>query len=457
MIRHLRVCSLSVALVLAASSPAAAQPATGLDDDRPRVIVSTDLGGTDYDDFQSLVHLLVYADRLDIEGLISSPYGGGRKERILGVLDVYERDWPNLHSYSSRYPTAAQLRAVTKQGATRSAGLHGFDAPTEGSDWIVRCARRADARPLWLLVWGGIDDLAQALHDAPAIASKLRVYFIGGPNKKWSATAYDYIAREHPELWMIEANSTYVGWFTGGDQTGDLANDAFVAAHVAGRGALGRFFATGISFNAQVRSAIKMGDTPSVMYVLAATRDDPTSDSWGGRFVRAWDRRRYVFELAPSGADEVETFSIVDLVYRLPVPAAAGSTATLVVDQQEFPGFPDGSGAWHFVFSPKETKRWTYTIRSSQRGLDGQTGGFTSILATSTTATAPSSVYPHWWTDDPNPAVAEGVSPGAKTVSRWREAFLRDFAARMTRCQAPKESKGPFKGLQEPGFLRPAY
>jgi hypothetical protein len=34
---------------------------------------------------------------------------------------------------------------------------------TEGSDWIVRAARQNDPRPLWVLVWGGIDDLAQAL------------------------------------------------------------------------------------------------------------------------------------------------------------------------------------------------------------------------------------------------------------------------------------------------------
>ena len=38
---------------------------------RPRVLVSTDIGGTDPDDFQSMAHLLVYADRFDLEGLIS--------------------------------------------------------------------------------------------------------------------------------------------------------------------------------------------------------------------------------------------------------------------------------------------------------------------------------------------------------------------------------------------------
>ena len=49
-----------------------------LDGQRPRVIVSSDIGGSDPDDFQSMVHFLVYADVFDIEGLISSPPHRGR-------------------------------------------------------------------------------------------------------------------------------------------------------------------------------------------------------------------------------------------------------------------------------------------------------------------------------------------------------------------------------------------
>src|SRR4026207_442338 len=63
---------------------------------RPRVIVSTDIGGTDPDDLQSMVHFLLYADMFDVEGLISSPYGPGRREHILGVIDRYAADYPNL-------------------------------------------------------------------------------------------------------------------------------------------------------------------------------------------------------------------------------------------------------------------------------------------------------------------------------------------------------------------------
>jgi hypothetical protein len=78
-----------------------------------RVIVSTDIGGTDPDDFQSMVHLLVYADRFDLEGLISSPFGPGSKKHILEVIDSYAKDYTNLKTYSDRYPTPDALRAIT--------------------------------------------------------------------------------------------------------------------------------------------------------------------------------------------------------------------------------------------------------------------------------------------------------------------------------------------------------
>ena len=51
-----------LALLLTSESVPVAPAADALAGTRPRVIVSTDIGGTDPDDFQSMVHLLVYAD-----------------------------------------------------------------------------------------------------------------------------------------------------------------------------------------------------------------------------------------------------------------------------------------------------------------------------------------------------------------------------------------------------------
>ncbi|MFT3870799.1 MAG: DUF1593 domain-containing protein [Nibricoccus sp.] len=410
---------------------------------RHRILVSTDVGGTDFDDYQSLVHLFVYADRFDLEGIVSSPMGGpGRLSQILRVIDVYEKDYPTLRTYSPLYPAPDALRSISKQGATSAAGLRGFEKPTEGSEWIIRCAKRDDPRPLWLLLWGGMDDLAQALHDDPSIKPKLRVYYIGGPNKKWNPTAYDYVAREHPDLWMIEANSTYYGWFMGGNQTGEWGNTAFVAKHIAGRGALGDFFA-GFNWDGKVRNTLKMGDSPSLAYLLNGTPEDPVKTrSWGGSFVRAWDRPRKVFDHAektpPTTDDKVETYSVVDIVYRLPAPVPPDTQCTLLVDNQEFPAFVDESGAAHFVYCPKLAKSWLYKTKSTFPALDGLTGGFTSIDPTSELAAHPAARYPQWWTDNPAPELAEGSQQGAKTINRWREDLLRDFATRMLRCASPK-------------------
>ena len=275
---------------------------------RHRVIVSTDVGGTDPDDFQSMVHLLVYADTLEIEGLISSPCGAtGRKEHILQVIDYYEKDYSNLRTYSADYPPADELRAMTKQGATETPSVVGIREPTEGSEWIIRCARKKDPRPLQLLVWGGIEDLAQALHDAPDIVPKLRVYYIGGPNKKWSVDAYQYVATHHRNLWIIESNATYRGWFVGGNQTGDWGNREFVSAHIAGNGALGDFFVTLLG------GTIKMGDSPSVARLLRGTPDDPSKPSWGGSYVCAWERPHKVFNRLTTEKDSIEEYGVVEL------------------------------------------------------------------------------------------------------------------------------------------------
>src|SRR5262245_43765305 len=102
--------------VLSTAPAAQSQPARGGSPERPRVIVTSDIGGTDPDDFQSMVHFLVYADMFDVEGLVSSPYGPGRREHILQVIDRYAADYPNLKSHSDKYPSPDDLRAVTRQG-----------------------------------------------------------------------------------------------------------------------------------------------------------------------------------------------------------------------------------------------------------------------------------------------------------------------------------------------------
>jgi hypothetical protein len=247
--------------------------------DRPRVIVSTDIGGSDPDDFQSMVHLLVCADVLEIEGLVSSPPQAGRAKHILEAIDAYEKDFENLRRRSKGYPLPDALRAVTRQGATDPAPATGWSAATEGSQWIVRRAKADEGRPLWLLVWGSITDVAQAVHDEPSIKNRIRVYSIGSWNTGQDRAARDYLFKYHPDLWWIESDTTFRGMYVGGRQDGEWGNRAFVDQHVKGYGALGDLFY-------RKKRDIKMGDTPSLLYLLRGDVNDPIAPHWGGEFVK---------------------------------------------------------------------------------------------------------------------------------------------------------------------------
>ena len=252
----------------------------------PRVIVSTDIGGSDPDDFQSMVHYLIYADRFDTEGLISSPPDKGRVGHILEAIAAYEKDFANLRTWSPDYPTPDALRAVTVQGATEAQSGDVPDAAiTDGVRHLIERAHAKDTRPLYVLVWGSITDVAQAVHADPSIKKTLRVHSIGSWNTSMDKKARAYLFNHHPDLWWIENDTTFRGMYMGGEQGGEWGNLAFPETHVKGHGHLGDLFMT-------QKKDIKMGDTPTVLYMLHADPNTPEADHWGGAFVRPDPEKR---------------------------------------------------------------------------------------------------------------------------------------------------------------------
>ncbi len=248
---------------------------------KPRVAVSTDIGGNDPDDFQSMVHLLVYTDLFRIEALISSPPYAGRKKDILSVIEAYEQDYPTLNAWGD-YPEPDALHLVTAQGEIET-GEPASGKETEGSRLLIDRARHEDSDPLWVLVWGSMTDVAQALYEAPEITKAIRVYSIGSWNTDQDPEARDYVWNNHPDLWWIENDFTFRGMYQEGKNDGDLSNDTFVARHVKGHGALGDLLFS-------KKADLKMGDTPSVLYLLSplvgnvGDWNDPAAPGWGGSF-----------------------------------------------------------------------------------------------------------------------------------------------------------------------------
>ena len=394
---------------------------------RPRVIVSTDIGGTDDDDFQSMIHYLMYADRFQTEGLISSPYGRGRKQDITKIIDLYAQDYSKLKAHSALFTAPQELRALTKQGALDSAPGKGWSQPSEGSEWIIKCAKRKSPQPLWVLVWGGIDDLAQALHDAPEIAGKLRVYFIGGPNKKWSANAYQYVARNFPNLWLIESNATYRGLFEEKKTPNELGNKAFYEKYIRGVGVLGK------DFGNYYQGQIKMGDSPSVGYLLHGTPERPDSSSWGGSYQPLPYCARRIFERPTTLQDEIPVFGVLEWVLKGPDRGAASDKpcVSVEVDKQKFDGYYEGKGIYRVRFVPKAVGRWTYQLHSEIPELNGLSGAFTSVNPWPGSPNKDNiSPLTTWWSDKLAPQDFAGSHQGARTIQRYREDFLLDWATR---------------------------
>jgi hypothetical protein len=133
----------------------------------------------------------------------------------------------------------------------------------------------------------------------------------------------------------------------------------------------------------------------------------------------------------------MEIFGILELALPMGDDVPEEPEAVLRVDNQRLIGHVPGDGTMRFRFSPKSKKRFGFKIESNVSLLDGVTGGITAYLPSAEIAKRPSSRFPNWWTDDPALEVGEGDHHGAKTVSRWREDYLGDFAHRMLRCQSP--------------------
>lgn len=131
----------------------------------------------------------------------------------------------------------------------------------------------------------------------------------------------------------------------------------------------------------------------------------------------------------------MEVFGVLELVLALGDKAPDNPEGQLMVENQEIPGHAPGDDTMRFRFSPKAAKTYQFTIRSNVPVLDGKTGGIKSAAPAAEVAQNPN--LPRWWTDDPAPQFAEGEHHGARTVSRWRQDFLSDFANRMLRCKLP--------------------
>lgn len=305
---RLRAAPLWVALALVWPAASLAAPL------KPRIVVLTDISPVtvEPDDFESTIRLLVHADLFEIEALVASTgwsNSGGqeRPDLIHHLIDAYEKDVPNLRQISDQqeyladescqqlgyWPSPGYLHSRTVLGSSKmGVSFIGKDNHSSGSELIITLADQQDERPLWVLVWGGGNTLAQSIwkvqqertpEQLKAFLRKLRVYTITDQDRPQRGGSPEFSSH----FWMRQKFAEDLR-FIWDESAWGFQNDtgrrnwAQYAEHVQNHGNLGAVYP-------KYRYGVE-GDTPSFLYVWPNGLNDPEQPGfagWGGTFARS--------------------------------------------------------------------------------------------------------------------------------------------------------------------------
>ena len=207
-------------------------------DTKPRTVITTD---GEIDDVDSFVRLLLYANEMDIVGLVYSSsmwhYRGDGKgttmtsampmtrdlygersdlrwpgtEWMQELIAAYGEVYPILSTHAEGYPTAERLLQLVRVGNIDFEGA--MDRDTEGSNFIRDILLDNDTSTVYLQAWGGTNTIARALKSLEdtykgtpvwpnlyaGVSSKTVIYMIA----EQDATYRDYIATAWPDISVL--------------------------------------------------------------------------------------------------------------------------------------------------------------------------------------------------------------------------------------------------------------
>ncbi|MBL7856382.1 MAG: DUF1593 domain-containing protein [Cyclobacteriaceae bacterium] len=261
-----------------------------------RILVLTDIEN-EPDDTQSMVRLLLYANEIDITGIVATTScwmpTAVHPQSIINIIQAYEKVQPNLKKHHPDFPEAKTLYPLVKSGLPKY-GMKGVGEgmDSEGSDWIIKVLENNDARPLWIPIWGGANTLAQALYkiektkskkEAKRLLAKLRVYTISDQDDSGI-----WIRNNFPELFYIVSpgddygNATWTAIMTntikGIDHT--TISNRWLAHNIQQHhGPLGAVYPD-VAWGME-------GDTPSFLSLIPNglnNAEHPEWGAWGGRY-----------------------------------------------------------------------------------------------------------------------------------------------------------------------------
>lgn len=329
--------------------------------EKSRMIITQD---GEVDDMNSLIHTLLYANDIDIEGIVQTSstlhYSGDESneaKRWMGTdwmyeyLDAYAEVYENLKVHSEDYPSPDELRAVTVVGNV--AMESDTSVETEGSELIKERILAEDDRKLYIVVGGGANTVARALMSIEeayqdteewetlyqTITEKVVLYAWGKQDScykdyisvNWpklqtvdvsgATNAYGYKWAANEELtdsgkkklegsWMYENLLTnhgalldkYVTWGDGTHLEGEDEPDQYGTneAYIGSDDWWGK-----IPYNRY--DFLSEGDSPAWMAIIPTglrNLEDVSYGGWGGRYVRTGSKDNPDLEYYEQAKDE---------------------------------------------------------------------------------------------------------------------------------------------------------
>ena len=370
----------------------------GTPEQRHRLVILTDMEN-EPDDSQTMVKLLMYANEIDIEGLIAVTSKHLRHdnfpESIADRVKAYGVVRPNLMKHAPGWPTEDYLLSKTAGGQLGyGMAAVGDGRTTRGSELIVEALLRDDPRPVWFAINAGANTLAQALWDMRrdlggdafrSARAKVRVYDDSGQDD-----AGAWMCHEFPDLFYIRSRAQVFGLFGPGFGTGPqpwepLDQYAWAEVNVRVRhGVLGALFPQRLwksvpwkpVYEPEKEPAYHFldgGGTTTWLGLVNKGLFEPEEISWGGWGGRfSWEA-----EEVPAGQHQVDQDEEPYRPFRM------------------YPQAPDDS----FPVDDPDTPFFAFS------GVKGETAYYARDFA------------PLW---------------------RWRDAYTRDFAGRMDWCVAER-------------------
>lgn len=328
-----------------------------------RVIILSDIEA-DPDDTQSFVRLFLYANEIDIKGIVATTSCWMQTtinpNSIEKIVDAYGKIQPNLLKHQKDYPSAEALHSIIKEGLPKY-GMTGVGdgMDSEGSDWIISELEKDDDRPLWISVWGGVNTLAQSLHkikntksikDAKKLISKLRVYTISDQDDSGL-----WIRNNFPDVFYIvspgdnyeDATWTGVNTFIKGIDNTTISNEWLADNIQQNHGPLGAIYPD-VAWGVE-------GDTPAFLSLIPNGLNEsehPNWGSWGGRYELYkpdFSKTKKGNSIVEIGAEKRAIWTNAIDNYTPQIPSKYGRSVK--PDSTSFTGFKETLWRWRDDFN----------------------------------------------------------------------------------------------------------